>query len=88
MPLTRKLPPFKINKGGLRRSLKVEKDFKFTIPELDKLRKMVERGKPFTYRGTLVIPTLKLRRQIIFGRNLMKMQENWRKRTAKKKNKV
>jgi len=88
MPLTRKLPPFKINKGGLRRSLKVDKDFKFTIPELDKLRKMVERGKPFKYRGTLVIPTLKLRRQIIFGRNLMKMQENWRKRTAKKNKKV
>ena len=51
--LTLKLPPFKINKGGLRRSLKVEKDFKFLyIPELDKLRKMVELGKPFKYRGT------------------------------------
>ena len=45
MPLTQKLP-FKINKGGLRRSLKVEKDFKFTIPELDKLRKMVELENP------------------------------------------
>lgn len=85
MPLTKKLSPFKMDKGGLRRALAVEKTFKFTIPELDKLRKMIEKGKPFKYRGKLIHPSLKLRRQVIFGRNLMKMQQDWRKRTAKKK---
>ena len=64
------------------RALAVEKTFKFTIPELDKLRKMIEKGKPFKYRGKLIHPSLKLRRQVIFGRNLMKMQQDWRKRTA------
>ena len=77
------LKPFKINKGGLSRSLKVEKTFKFSIPELKKIRKKVELGKPFKYNGHRVEPNLKLRRQIIFAINLMTMQRNWRKRTKK-----
>ena len=78
-----KRKPFKINKGGLRRSLKVEKKFKFSIPDLKKLRKQVELGKPFKYNGYRVEPNLKLRKQVIFAINLMTMQRNWRKRTKK-----
>lgn len=81
---TKKRPPFKMEKGGLRKTLKPEKGHKFTIKELEILRKKIEKGKPFKYNGNTIKPTLKLKRQVIFGKNLMVMSKNWRMRKGKK----
>ena len=80
---TKKRPPFKMEKGGLRKTLKPEKGHKFT-KRVRNSKKKIEKGKPFKYNGNTIKPTLKLKRQVIFGKNLMVMSKNWRMRKAKK----
>ena len=52
------LKPFKINKGGLRRSLKVEKNIQVFYTRIKEIKEKVELGKPFKYNGHRVEPTL------------------------------
>ena len=61
----------KINKGGLHRSLKVDKDYTFKRPQLLKLLKM-EVGETFKFEGKQIRMTERLRKQLQLGSNLMR----------------
>ena len=60
-----------IKKGGLRNSLKVDKDYKFTKSKLRPLLKH-EEGKPFEFEGKKIKMTEKIRKQIQLALNLLK----------------
>jgi hypothetical protein len=60
-----------IKKGGLRNSLKVDKDYKFTKSKLRPLLKH-EEGKAFDFEGKRIKMTEKIRKQIQLAINLMK----------------
>ncbi len=61
----------KIKDGGLRKSLKVKDDKPLKITELRKAAK-VEAGKEFTFRGTKLKMTPRMKRQIGLAINMMK----------------
>ena len=61
----------KIREGGLRKNLKVDKDYKFTKTALAKLLKN-EVGKKFTFQDKSFMMTEKLRKQIQLGLNMIK----------------
>ena len=61
----------KIKEGGLRKNLKVDKDYKFTKTALAKLLKN-EVGKKFTFQDKSFMMTEKLRKQIQLGLNMIK----------------
>ena len=60
----------KIKEGGLRKSLKVDKDYKFTKSDLTPLLKH-EEGKKFMFQGKSFTMTDKLKRQIRLAVNMM-----------------
>ena len=60
-----------IKKGGLRNSLKVDKDYKFSKSKLRPLLKH-EEGKTFDFEGKKIKMTEKIRKQIQLAINLMK----------------
>ena len=60
-----------IKEGGLRKSLKVDKDYKFTKSDLSPLLKH-EDGKSFTFQGKRFKMTDKLKKQITLAINMMK----------------
>ena len=60
-----------IKKGGLRNSLKVDKDYKFTKSKLRPLLKH-EDGKPFDFEGKKIKMTEKIRKQVQLAINLIK----------------
>ena len=61
----------KIKEGGLRKALKVDKDYKFKKPVLNKLLKH-EEGHTFEFEGNSFKMTEKLRKQIQLALNMMK----------------
>ena len=61
----------KIKEGGLRKSLKVDKDYKFKKGILNRLLKH-EEGASFTFDGNTFKMTSKLRKQIQLAVNMMK----------------
>ena len=61
----------KIKEGGLRRALKVDKDYKFKKGVLQKLLKH-EEGKKFDFEGHTITMTEKLRKQIQLAINMLK----------------
>ena len=61
----------KIKEGGLRRALKVDKDYKFKKGVLQKLLKH-EEGKKFDFEGHSFTMTEKLRKQIQLAVNMLK----------------
>lgn len=60
-----------IKEGGLRSSLKVPKDYKFTKSKLRPLLKH-EEGKAFEFEGKKIKMSEKLRKQIQLALNMMK----------------
>ena len=61
----------KIKDGGLRKALKVDKDYKFTKSDLSPLLKH-EEGKSFMFQGKKFKMTDKLKKQITLAINMMK----------------
>ena len=60
-----------IKQGGLRKALKVEKDYKFSKSDLSPLLKH-EDGKSFMFQGKRFKMTDKLKKQITLAINMMK----------------
>lgn len=60
-----------IKEGGLRKMLKVKKDFKFKLPELRKLSKLDE-GKEFKFEGKDFKMTKLMKKRIQLAINMMK----------------
>tara|TARA_R110000787_G_scaffold277766_2_gene387273 strand:+ start:176 stop:490 length:315 start_codon:yes stop_codon:yes gene_type:complete len=60
-----------IKEGGLRKSLKIDKDYKFTRPALNKLRKN-EVGSTFEFEGKKHKMTERLAKQVQLALNMMK----------------
>lgn len=61
----------KIKSDGLRKALKVDKEYKFKKPALNKLLKH-EEGAKFTFEGNEFKMTEKLRKQVQLALNMMK----------------
>ena len=61
----------KIREGGLRRALRVEKDYKFKRPELMRLLK-IEVGSKFDFGAHTIKMTEKLQRQLQLAVNMLK----------------
>jgi hypothetical protein len=61
----------KIKEGGLRKSLKVGDDYKFTIPVLNKLKKH-EVGKTFEFEGGKHKMTERMSKQVQLAINMLK----------------
>lgn len=60
-----------VKEGGLRKSLKVGKDYKFTRPDLNKLKKH-EVGSTFEFQDKKHKMTEKMSKQIQLALNMMK----------------
>ena len=61
----------KIKEGGLRKALRVDKDYKFSKSDLSPLLKH-EEGKSFMFQGKRFKMTEKLKKQITLALNMMK----------------
>jgi len=60
----------KIKEGGLRKALRVDKDYKFTKSDLSPLLKH-EEGKSFMFQGKKFMMTSKLKKQIRLALNML-----------------